>query len=189
MLLDCDPTLAPATADADRGHAAFTRTGLALYDLLVLRGLCPSAPYSYRSDPRVPPFPDDRPIFIFDAHCVLCSRWVELVLRYDRAGRYRLLSAQSAPGRALYVHYGLDPENYETNILLIDGVALIKAEGSIRLAVGLGLPWSLAGILRVLPRRLADVLYEWVARNRFRMFGRRETCYLPRTVDQDRFIA
>ena len=147
------------------------------------------APYSYRSDPRVPPFPDERPIFIFDAHCVLCSRWVELVLRYDREGRYRLLSAQSALGRSLYVHYGLDPENYETNILLIDGVALIKAEGSIRLAVGLGLPWSLAGILRVLPRRLADVLYEWVARNRFRMFGRRETCYLPRAVDRERFIA
>jgi predicted DCC family thiol-disulfide oxidoreductase YuxK len=147
------------------------------------------APYSYRGDPQVPPFPDDRPIFIFDAHCVLCSRWVELVLRYDRAGRYRLLSAQSALGRSLYVHYGLDSENYETNILLIDGVALIKAEGSIRLAVGLGLPWSLAGILRVLPRRLADKLYDWVARNRFRMFGRRETCYLPRAVDQDRFIA
>jgi predicted DCC family thiol-disulfide oxidoreductase YuxK len=55
--------------------------------------------------------------------------------------------------------------------------------------VGLGFPWSLAGILRVLPRRLADVLYEWVARNRFRMFGRRETCYLPRAVDRERFIA
>jgi predicted DCC family thiol-disulfide oxidoreductase YuxK len=68
-------------------------------------------------------------------------------------------------------------------------VALIKAEGSIRLAMGLGLPWSLAGILRVLPRRLADTLYDWVARNRFRIFGRRETCYLPRAVDQDRFIA
>jgi predicted DCC family thiol-disulfide oxidoreductase YuxK len=147
------------------------------------------APYSYRSDPQVPPFPDDRPIFTFDAHCVFCSRWVELVLRYDRAGRYRLLSAQSVIGRALYVHYGLDPENYETNILLIDGVALIKAEGSIRLAMGLGVPWSLAGVLRVLPRRLADTLYDWVARNRFRISGRRETCYLPRAVDRDRFIA
>lgn len=110
-------------------------------------------------------------------------------MRYDRTGWYRLLSAQSALGRALYVHYGLDPENYETNILLIDGAALIKAEGSIRLAVGLGLPWSLAGILRVLPRRVTDALYDWVARNRFRLFGRRETCYLPSAVDRDRFIA
>jgi len=149
----------------------------------------PHTPYSYRSDPRVPPFSDDRPIFIFDAQCVLCSHWVELVSRYDRARRYRLLSAQSACGRALYVHYGLDPEDYETNILLIDGVALTKAEGSIRLAVGLGFPWSLAGILYLLPRRLADALYDWVARNRFRMFGRRATCYLPRKVDEERFIA
>jgi predicted DCC family thiol-disulfide oxidoreductase YuxK len=147
------------------------------------------APYSYRSDPRVPHFPDDRPIFIFDAHCVLCSRWVELVLRYDRAARYRLLSAQSALGHALYVHYGLDPKNYESNILLIDGVALVKSEGSIRLAVGLGLPWSIAAILRVLPRRVADKLYDWVAHNRFRMFGRREACYLPRAADRERFIA
>jgi predicted DCC family thiol-disulfide oxidoreductase YuxK len=146
-------------------------------------------PYSYRSDPRVPPFPDDRPIVIFDAQCVLCSRWVEFVLRHDHAGRYRLLSAQSALGHALYVHYGLDPENYETNILLIDGVALFKAEGSIRMAEGLGLPWSLAGILRVLPKRVADALYESLARNRFRLFGRRETCYLPRSGDRERFIA
>jgi predicted DCC family thiol-disulfide oxidoreductase YuxK len=55
--------------------------------------------------------------------------------------------------------------------------------------VGLGLPWSLAGILRVLPRRLADTLYDAVARNRFRMFGRRESCYLPPAVDRERFIA
>jgi predicted DCC family thiol-disulfide oxidoreductase YuxK len=126
---------------------------------------------------------------VFDAHCVLCSRWVELILRYDRARRYRLLPAQSACGRALYVHYGLDPENYETNLLLIHGVALTKAEGSIRLAVDLGFPWSLAGILRMVPRRLADTLYEWVARNRFRIFGRRAACYLPRPIDRERFIA
>jgi predicted DCC family thiol-disulfide oxidoreductase YuxK len=148
-----------------------------------------AAPYSYRSDPQVPPFPDNRPVFIFDGHCVLCSRWVELVLRHDRAGHYRLLSAQSTLGRSLYVHYGLNPENYETNILLINGTALIKSEGSIRLATGLGFPWSMSAILRVLPRRVADTLYDWVARNRFRIFGRREACYVPRSIDRERFIA
>ena len=151
--------------------------------------LASATPYSYRTDSRVPSFPDDRPIFIFDAQCVLCSRWVELVLRYDHASRYRLLSAQSACGRALYVHYGLDPDNYETNLLLVDGMPLAKSEGSIRLAMDLGLPWSLAGILRVLPRRIADRLYDWLAQNRFRIFGRRDTCYLPRSVDRERFIA
>jgi predicted DCC family thiol-disulfide oxidoreductase YuxK len=165
----------------------FFGTGLVV--IAPARQRTPLAPYSYRRDPLVPPFPDDRPIFIFDGHCVFCSRWVELVLRYDHAGRYRLVSAQSALGRALYVHYGLDPENLETNVLLIEGVALTKAQGSIRLAMGLGFPWPLAGILRVLPRRLADALYDCVARNRFRIFGRRETCYVPSAADRDRFIA
>jgi predicted DCC family thiol-disulfide oxidoreductase YuxK len=146
-------------------------------------------PYSYRNDPQVASFADDRPIFIFDGHCVFCSRWVELVLRYDRAGRYRLLAAQSALGRSLYVHYGLDPENLETNILLIDGVALTKSEGSLRLVAGLGFPWSLAGVLRVLPRRLADALYDLVARNRFRIFGKRDSCYLPSAADRARFLS
>jgi predicted DCC family thiol-disulfide oxidoreductase YuxK len=79
--------------------------------------------YSYRRDPAVPPFPDDRPIIIFDGYCALCSGWAQLVLRHDRTARYRLLRAQSPLGYALYVHYGLDPQDYETNILIEDGAA------------------------------------------------------------------
>lgn len=149
----------------------------------------PLPAFSYRNDASVPAFPDDRPIFIFDAHCVLCSRWVELVLRFDGAHCFRLLPAQSALGRALYVHYGLDPQDYETNLLIIDGKVLTKSEGSIRLAMGLGFPWSIAGILRILPRQFADTLYEHIARNRFRLFGRRQRCYVPCDTDRDRFIA
>jgi predicted DCC family thiol-disulfide oxidoreductase YuxK len=73
-------------------------------------------PYSYRSDPAVPKFPDHRPIIIFDGYCALCTGWARFVLRHDRRGVYRLLQAQSPLGRALYVHYALDPEDYETNI-------------------------------------------------------------------------
>src|SRR5690349_1888021 len=108
-------------------------------------------PYSYRHDPAVPKFPDDHPIIIFDGYCALCSGWAQFVLRHDPRGVYRLLPAQSPLGRALYVHYGLDPEDYETNILIADGVAWFKSEGSIRMAEGLGAPWTLAAIFRVLP--------------------------------------
>jgi len=66
-------------------------------------------PYSYRADPAVPSFRDDGPIIIFDGYCALCSGWAGFVLRHDRTARYRLLSAQSPLGHALYVHYGLDP--------------------------------------------------------------------------------
>lgn len=146
-------------------------------------------PYSYRSDPAVPSFADDRPVIVFDGHCVLCSGGAQFVLRRDTHGRYRLLAAQTPLGHALYVHYGLDPRDYETMILIADGVAVFKAEACIRTAQGLGLPWSLAVALRVLPRSWRDGLYGIMARNRLRVFGRSETCYLPEPRYADRFLA
>jgi predicted DCC family thiol-disulfide oxidoreductase YuxK len=153
---------------------------------VAIRRIC--EPYSYRRDPAVPKFRDDRPIIIFDGYCALCSGWAQFVLRHDRHGKYRLLRAQSPLGRAIYVHYGLDPEDYETNILIAEGVAWFKSEGSIRMAEGLGLPWSLAAGFRILPHPLRDRLYAFVACNRLRLFGKRETCYVPKAGDEDRFL-
>ena len=146
------------------------------------------APYSYRCDPAVPNFSDDRPIIIFDGYCAMCSGWARFVLRRDMRGRYRLLPAQTRLGRALYVHYGLNPEDYETNILIEAGVAWFKSEGSIRMAEGLGFPWACASAFRVLPLRWRDKLYECIARNRLRIFGKRESCYLSDTRFSDRFL-
>ena len=145
-------------------------------------------PYSYRDDPSVPAFPDDRSVILFDGHCVMCSRFARFVLRHDRAARFRLLPAQTPLGRALYAHYGLDPVVYETNILVEGGVAWFKAESSIRIMAGLGFPWSLARLARVLPARLRDALYEFVARNRLRWFGRSDVCMLPAPGYAERFL-
>ena len=145
--------------------------------------------YSYRRDPAVPAFPDDRPIIIFDGYCALCSGWAEFVLRYDVAGVFRLLPAQSALGRALYVHYGLDPQDYETNILVADGVAWFKSESGIRMAEELGFPWSLARAFRILSLPVRDKLYAAIARNRLRWFGKRDVCYRPDLRYLERFLA
>ena len=145
------------------------------------------APYGYRLDPAVPPFPDEKPVIVFDGTCVLCSGWARFVLRHDRKARYRFLAAQSPLGQALYRHFGADAD--ETNMLLEDGTAWFKSEGSIRIAEGLGFPWSLARGLRLLPPRLRDALYGILARNRFRLFGRRESCELPDASVADRFLA
>lgn len=91
-------------------------------------------------------------------------------------------------GHALYIHYGLDPQDYETNVLIADGLAWFKSEGLIRMAEGLGLPWSLAAVFRVLPLALRDGLYATLARNRLRLFGKRETCFLPDARFADRFL-
>ena len=147
------------------------------------------APYSYRDDPSVPAFPDDRPIIVFDGFCALCSGWARFVLRHDRRRLFRLLPAQTPLGHALYRHYGLDPEDYETNVLVEDGEAWFKSEGSIRMFERLGAPWSWAAVMRLLPLPVRDRLYELVARNRLRWFGRRDVCMLGEPGHDDRFLA
>lgn len=146
-------------------------------------------PYSYRGDPSVPKFSDDKPVIIFDGFCALCSGWAAFVLKHDRTNHFLLLTAQSDLGRSLYVHYGLDPEDYETNILIEQGVAWFRSEGSIRMAMGLGWPWRVAVVLRLLPTKFSDWLYDKVARNRIRLFGKRKSCYLPAPEDADRFLS
>lgn len=143
---------------------------------------------SYREDQRVPPFPDDRPIVIFDGKCVMCSGFANLILRRDRARRFRLLAAQTPLGEALYRHYGLNPIDYETNLLIEDGRAWFKSEASIRILERLGFPWSMMTAARLLPLSLRDRLYEIIARNRLRWFGTRAFCYTPKLEDADRFL-
>lgn len=147
------------------------------------------AAYSYREDPMVPRFADDQPLIVFDGHCVLCSGWANFVLRHDRRRVYRLLAAQTPLGQALYAHYGLGGDDYQSNLLIASGQVFIKSEGSMRMAEGLGWPWRAAAVFRLLPLRWRDALYDVVARNRIRWFGRREVCYLPDPKDADRFVA
>lgn len=147
-------------------------------------------PYGYRKDPDVPSFPDDRPVLIFDGKCVLCSGFAQFVMRHDPEKRFRFLAAQTALGEALYAHLGLDTQDYASNILLDDGRAYLKWASAVRVGAYLGFPWSwLAAAGRLVPRAIGDRLYDLVARNRFRLFGGREECYLPSSAEKDRFIA
>jgi predicted DCC family thiol-disulfide oxidoreductase YuxK len=145
-------------------------------------------PHSYRDDSAIPVFPDDHPIIIFDNICVLCSQFAQFVLRHDEARQVRLLSAQSRLGTALYLHYGLDAIDYQTNMLLMDGVACFKSEAILRIAAVLGWPWKIVGVARCLPLAFRDRVYDVVATNRFRWFGRRSTCFVPRPEDARRFL-
>ena len=95
----------------------------------------------------------------------------------------------TALGKALYRHYGPDPEDYETNILIEDGRAFFKSESAIRMLERLGAPWSAARVLRLAPAPLRDWLYDIVASNRLRWFGRRDQCLISAPRYEDRFLS
>lgn len=150
--------------------------------------MLPLPAYSYRSNPLLKNFPDDKPVIVFDGYCALCSGWANFVLKHDKNENYRLMSAQSSTGRAIYQHYGMDTENYETNLLIKNGVIWVKSEGSLQMAIGLGFPWAFVAIARILPLSTRDQLYSWIARNRFKWFGKRDACYRPSAAFKNRFI-
>jgi predicted DCC family thiol-disulfide oxidoreductase YuxK len=132
--------------------------------------------YSYRRSGGVPPFPDDRPLFVFDGVCVLCSSGAAWLMRHDKQRRFRYTSAQSPLGQSLYQHYGAGLD--ETYLLLDGGQLLEKSDGYLRMAGILGGWWSLARALRLIPRPIRDVLYDFIARNRYRLFGKTDCCKL-----------
>jgi predicted DCC family thiol-disulfide oxidoreductase YuxK len=145
-------------------------------------------PYAYRRDPSVPPFADDRPIIIFDGHCVLCSRFARFILAHDARARIRLTAAQTPLGQALFKHLGLDPIRFQTNVLLENGQARFKSDRTIRMFALLGWPWSLANLARVVPRALRDRLYQPVANHRFKWFGAQSVCFTADASQRDRFL-
>ena len=144
--------------------------------------------YSYRDDPDVPAFPDDKPIIVFDGYCALCSGFANFITTHDRQKKLRLLPAQSELGEALYAHYGLKPDDYETNLLIEDGQIRTKSDGSLAMFSYLGWPWKILSISRICPRPVRDWVYGIIARNRLKWFGQRSVCYLPRPEDADRFL-
>lgn len=145
-------------------------------------------PYSWRSDPEVPAFPDDRPLIVFDGGCVMCSANARFVLRHDRRRRFRLTTAQGRLGASLYRHFGLRSDEEGTILLLERGRLLTDSDAVIAIPAGLGWPWRIAAAARIVPRGLRDRLYRGLARNRFRWFGRRETCWVPAPADSDRIL-
>ena len=128
------------------------------------------------------------PVIVFDGVCALCSRWVRFLLRFDTRGRYRFAAMQGAQGRALLQAHGLDPEDPTSFLLLDAGRAWTDTDAIIRVLTGLGGAWRLLGVLRWVPRRLRDPAYRALARNRYRWFGRHDTCFLPTPEQAARFL-
>ena len=134
--------------------------------------------------------PADRaPLIVFDGECVLCSGSARFVLRHDRAGRFRLTAAQGDLGQAIYRGLGLSADDLGTMLLVEGGEVAMESDAVLAIGSGLGSPWSwLAATGRIVPAAIRDSAYRLIARNRYRWFGRRETCWMPRPGEAGRIL-
>lgn len=132
--------------------------------------------------------PAGGPIILFDAECILCSANAQFVLSHDGKKRFRLASMQGEVGSALYRRFGIDPENPDS-IIVVDGEHMLRdSDAVLSIYAGLGWPWKVLSVFRLIPRFIRDPLYLLIARNRYRLFGKRDSCWLPSAEYRDRLL-
>jgi predicted DCC family thiol-disulfide oxidoreductase YuxK len=152
---------------------------------------CARQPFSFRGDPTVPAFPADVTLVVYDGVCGVCSGWVRFILRRDRTRvRHNFASSQSVLGSALYRHYGYDPADPETLLVIKDGVMHAKRDAIAIVLAELGPLWkALARLSRLVPARVAERAYDTLAENRYRIWGQSSACMRPPPGTEARFLS
>ncbi len=132
--------------------------------------------------------PKDKKIVLFDGVCNLCNGLVQFILLRDPKGYFHFASLQSDFGQQKMVEFGLDPKRLNTVILIESDNIYTHSDAPLRIARQLPGLWSLLYIFVVIPKFIRDPIYNWVARNRYLWFGKRESCMLPRPEWKERFL-
>lgn len=130
--------------------------------------------------------PDD--LWLFDGVCNFCTGSVQTVLRLDRKGVIRFTPIQSPYGRQLASAHGIDPETPESFLFLDKGQALTKTAAIGALLRRLDAPWRWLAFVDRLPRGPTDAAYDWIARNRYRLMGKKDRCMVPTAEQRARFV-
>jgi predicted DCC family thiol-disulfide oxidoreductase YuxK len=131
--------------------------------------------------------PGERGLILYDGDCVLCSNWFRFVAQRDAQGKFLFTAIQSPYGRALAIRHGIDPDNPQSNAVLIDGRVNLRSDSAIAAISQLpGYGW--VRMFRAVPKPLRDAAYSMIARNRYAWFGRNETCWLGGAKYAERVI-
>jgi predicted DCC family thiol-disulfide oxidoreductase YuxK len=129
-------------------------------------------------------------IVVFDGVCHLCNGWVQFLLKHDKSERFVFAAMQMPAGRRLLQEHGLDPDSPVSLLLLDDNVPYTDSAAILRVLGRLGGAWKIvAAVLSFIPRVLRDPAYRFVARHRYRLFGRRAQCMTPTPEIARRFVS
>ena len=137
--------------------------------------------------------PESNPIVLYDGVCGLCNRLNQFILKRDTHDRFRFASLQSDLAGSLLRRHGADSKDLDTVYVVLDynqpGERLLaRSDAILHVVTQLDGIWKLAGVGRVLPKFVRDGLYKMVARNRYRVFGKHESCMLPDPKHRHKFL-
>jgi predicted DCC family thiol-disulfide oxidoreductase YuxK len=127
-------------------------------------------------------------IVLFDGICNICDGLVQFIIRHDPQAQLRLAALQSAVGKGYLQWCGLPSDDFDTMVFIEAGRAYFKSTAALRVARYLRWPWPVLSLGLVVPFFVRDWCYDRVAQNRYRIFGKKETCMMPTPETQKRFL-
>ncbi len=130
---------------------------------------------------------DGRNLIVFDGECVLCSGFFRFMLKRDKARRFEFATAQSPLRQRMYKAQNLPVVDYETNLVIVDGKVFQQLDAFAAAVRALQGVWPFLSLVRFLPSAVKDPLYFSIARNRYALFGRYDTCMMPDAALLERF--
>jgi len=132
--------------------------------------------------------PKDRPVILYDGICNLCNSSVRFILKHDTREKFLFSSLQSDASKKLLLHLNYKIIEMNSILLVENGQIHEKSDAVLKIASELRFPWKLTASFRVLPRKVRDSIYDFVARNRYGWFGKKDSCVYSVNTYENRFI-
>lgn len=132
--------------------------------------------------------PENVNVVLFDGVCNLCSGAVQFILEHERSETLKFSSLQSDVGKKLLATFDIDPRLTDSIVYIENNKAFVKSTAAIRIARHLKMPWRIVSKFSFVPRIIRDFIYDLIARNRYKMFGKKEECWLPQPRWKKRFF-
>ena len=127
-------------------------------------------------------------IVLFDGVCNLCSSSVQFILKHDKKNQFLFGSLQGHYGQEMLQKYQLPSSEFNSFMLIEEGNLYTKSTGALRMLKHIGGFWSLAYVFIIVPKFIRDAVYNLVARNRYKWFGKKNECWLPRPEWKAKFL-
>jgi predicted DCC family thiol-disulfide oxidoreductase YuxK len=126
-------------------------------------------------------------IILFDGVCNLCNSSVQFILKRDPSGQFQFASLQGEVGQQLIQRFGLKPD-LNSFVLIENEMVYLQSTAALRVCKGLTCAWKLLSVFLLIPRPFRDIVYKFVANNRYKWFGKSESCMLPLPEWKNRFL-
>jgi predicted DCC family thiol-disulfide oxidoreductase YuxK len=133
--------------------------------------------------------PPNKKIILFDGVCNLCDAAVQFVIKHDKKDSFRFVALQSDLGQEILNHIGINPKNIDSIILYNPGVAYYyKSRAALEIAKDLGGFFYLGTLFKIIPTGISDQIYDYIAKNRYKWYGKKESCMMPTKALQAKFL-